>query len=275
MADLGSLSREPLLHFVLLALLIFLLWGLRPAEPGKHSIVLSEARIAALEARFGALHGRAPDAAEREGLLAAEIEEELLFREGKTLGLDRGDPIVRRRVVQKMRFLLEEGSEVSEPTAEELERWMEDRPERYAREQEFAITQAFISGDESDDPELDARALLEELRGGGDPAGRGHPFAHGQIFSYRSLADYASLFGASFARELANREPQRWGLLPSSFGWHAVRVDAIREGGSGSDDMLRARARQDWIDHERGRAAREAIDSLRGLYQIEGLGKSP
>ena len=41
------------------------------------------------------------------GLVDARVREEILYREALTLGLERGDAIVKRRLAQKMEFLAE------------------------------------------------------------------------------------------------------------------------------------------------------------------------
>ena len=48
---------------------------------------------------------RPPTRQEPTGLAADFVKEEILYREALTLGLDKGDLVVRQRMRQKMEFL--------------------------------------------------------------------------------------------------------------------------------------------------------------------------
>ena len=94
--------REPLLHFLLLGALLFVLhraWqGLQPSD---RLIVITPALHADLERELAVELGRAPDAAELAAALETWKSEEVLFREGVRLGLDDDDPLVRRRSARR------------------------------------------------------------------------------------------------------------------------------------------------------------------------------
>ena len=116
---LARVLREPILHFLLLGALLHLAgrWWFRPA-------VVREARIEvpAAEARrwrevWAMQWHRPPGPEELQSLLNDYVREEVLVREAIAMGLDRGDDIVRRRLVQKMEFLAQ-GAPKEEGTGE-------------------------------------------------------------------------------------------------------------------------------------------------------------
>src|SRR5262245_33902180 len=116
---LRHLHREPLVHFLLLGGLLFALYllvdrgrGLAgAASPAPSAIEVTEGEVARLEDSFAQAASRAPSAAELDQLVRAFVREEALYREARALGLDRGDPVVRRRLVDKMAFLLRDGAD--------------------------------------------------------------------------------------------------------------------------------------------------------------------
>jgi len=59
---------------------------------------------------FLAETGRTPDASELRGLVDAEIDDEVLYREARARGIDRLDPVVQRRLVNDAAFVDEDGS---------------------------------------------------------------------------------------------------------------------------------------------------------------------
>ena len=53
-------------------------------------------------------------------LVSRLVEENLLAREARALGLDQNDTIVRRRLAQKLNFLVEDTSRIADPGEDEL-----------------------------------------------------------------------------------------------------------------------------------------------------------
>ena len=104
--SLRAWLREPLLHFVAVGLVLFIASELRQENPDTSRIVITAQREAQLAARHALQFGSPPSEGTLRRLVEQDIEEEILFRRGVALGLDRDDEIVRRRVVQKMQFLL-------------------------------------------------------------------------------------------------------------------------------------------------------------------------
>ncbi len=101
-------TREPLLHFFLLAIL--LLAAQSVAVPWfSQTHVANSVRVTAqqqrqLRDRWQRETGRASTAEEFQSLLHQYVNEQLLVREAQRLGLDRQDRVVRERLVKNMRF---------------------------------------------------------------------------------------------------------------------------------------------------------------------------
>jgi hypothetical protein len=107
---LKRLLREPLLHFLLLGGALSVLHGsiaegLRQASA---RVVVTAGEIDHLAITFARARQRPPTAPELEELIEARIREEVLYREALAIGLDRDDPVVRRRLQQKVEFLSED-----------------------------------------------------------------------------------------------------------------------------------------------------------------------
>ncbi len=103
--------REPLLHFLLIGAAIYALFGLlegdRYNKGGTGSeIVVTAGRIDSLRNQFTRARQRPPTDQELDGLIRNFIREEVFYREAVAMGLDRDDTVVRRRLRQKLEFLL-------------------------------------------------------------------------------------------------------------------------------------------------------------------------
>ena len=112
MEVLRRLLREPLLHFLAIGGLIFVLFtALAGPDPGPaDAIVIGPERIEQLAKGFQAVWRRPPTDDELLTLIDGFVREEIYYREALALGLDRNDTMVRRRLRQKMEFLSDSGA---------------------------------------------------------------------------------------------------------------------------------------------------------------------
>ena len=224
------LLREPLLHFLVLGAALFGLFSLVGNDdkaPAK--IIVSAPRVANLADGFARTWRRPPTEQELQVLIEDYIRDEIFYREGRALGLDRDDVVIRRRVRQKMEFLAEDAG-AAEPSDEQLAAYLASNPERFRTEDRLTFHQVFLSvtrrgkvldGDARQIAETLARAPLEV-----DTATIGDPFLLGEEFREMSQSDVARTFGEGFARQLSAVEGGRWqGPIPSSFGVHFVFIE--------------------------------------------------
>jgi hypothetical protein len=195
-----------------------LLFAVAPRARSPERIEVTSERLAALRAAEVARStGKTP--VERLGREVDQraIEDELLYREGVRLGLDRNDGIVRQRVVQKVLFLAEEMAGASQPADEAaLRAFFEQNRDRWAVGQRTRFSHVYQHGRE---------ALAAWARGsqeGSPPAGEPSPVPAEMDADRERIT--ASL-GAGFAEAIADAPLGRWsGPYPSAFGWHLVRV---------------------------------------------------
>ena len=76
-----------------------------PAQRARDPIVITAARIEEISDEYASTMGEPPTPQELAALIAREADDEMLYREALLLGLDRGDPAVEWRVIEKMEFL--------------------------------------------------------------------------------------------------------------------------------------------------------------------------
>jgi peptidyl-prolyl cis-trans isomerase C len=279
-AALVRVLREPLTHFFLLGALLFLLHAALqeksgPGAPAPRSRVvrLTGADLQTLRATHAASWKREPSAAELADLAASHLSEEILFREAASLGLDDGDEVVRRRLIEKMTVLSRPQAAAGEPSEAQLRAWYQAYRHRFRQPARLGFEQIFF------DPKLrkDARAVatsaLAGLVGRGPaepaPAGLGDSFALPSRMSDRTDTQVAHLFGPAFAQALLAAPVGTWsGPVASNFGLHLVRVDRRDPERVPSFEEARRHVRADWITTET-RGLRAAAESLLPRYRIE------
>ena len=150
-----GLLREPLFLFLVLGALLFGLYTLindQPQEPDTAMrIQVTAANIDQLRAGWQRQMGRPPHPEEFQGLIDNFIREEVLVREALALGLDRDDAIVRRRLVQKMDFLVEDLALLNEPTEADVRDYFQQHPDLYRLPPRISFTHIYFSRDRRGD----------------------------------------------------------------------------------------------------------------------------
>jgi hypothetical protein len=256
--------REPVWQFLALGAALFLLHRLVRPSPRERIEVPAEV-VAGLVQDHVRRTGARPTPAEREGLVRRYIDDEVLYRTALAEGLDRGDVIVRRRLIQKMEFVTESALEVPEPTEAALAAHVEQHQSRYALPARLSLVQVFVRRERA----AEAAALLARLEQGAAPEDLGDPFLHGQRFSAQTEEQLAGRFGAGLAARLFALPAGRWaGPLPSPHGLHLVRVTERQEGRPARLPEVRERAREDWLKDQRARLGQAALARLRERFEV-------
>jgi hypothetical protein len=262
--------REPLVHFALLGSALFALHGaVAPAAPSSR-IVVTTAVQRGFQQEHLRRHGRLPTAEETRALVDRYVDTEVMLREALALGLDRGDIIVRRRLVQKMEFLNQGTEPLPPPTDAALRAFLDAHAERYQLASRLSLEHVFVSNQAHP---RDAAAVATELRvrieAGEDPERLGEPFLRGRVLKAQSEGELAGVFGPAFADAAFALAPDVWsGPIASSFGQHLVRVFDRTGGRPATVDEARRELTRDWEEEQRAAAARTALARLRARYDI-------
>lgn len=272
-----DLSRQPLVHFVVLGLAVAAavgwLWD-RDDDRADTTIRVSAADISRMEAEWQARWNRAPTTAELDGLIKARIREEVLYREALAIGLDEDDVIIRRVLGQKLERMVKDLVELSlAPADEDLEAYFAEHAERYRRPSLITFTHVFVDPDKREEQTIpDAEEILERLRSLERPTegidGLGDRFMLQAYYPEKDEQRIASLFGRPFARSLFELPPGAWhGPVLSGYGTHLVYVVDRTESPLPDLGEVRNRVTQDWIDDNREQITDRYYADLLARYE--------
>ena len=216
-----TLLKDPLVLFLALGMVIFWIAAAGAGGDSDSLIEVGQPDLVRLNDQWQAQMGRPPTPEELNGLVEQYIQEEVYFREAQRLSLDEGDIIVRRRLVQKLRFLTEDIATGQPPSTADLRAYFDANAERYRQPERYSFSHRYFSTDRREDAHADAAAALI------DPGIAGDPFMLQRSYAARSAQQIGNLFGTAFAEQLAALEPdKRWqGPIRSAYGWHLVQLD--------------------------------------------------
>lgn len=267
-----TLIREPLVHFVLAGLVLFLAGEVHHSRIDARRIVVAPERVAHLADRYELQFGEQPDAQTLAQLVESDVEEEMLFRRGLALQLDKDDEIVRRRIVQKMRFLLEDVSAPSEPSEAELSSYYQTHAARYADPVRVTFSHVYFSGDGDEQAarQRASRALDLLVSGKRTASELGDPFPDRYHFSAFEPEQLYRLFGRTeFSAAALSSPTGRWvGPYRSAYGWHLVHVDARSEAQPLQLATVRDRVRTDYLLDAQARTNASAFEALEREFAV-------
>jgi len=264
--------REPLLHFLVLGGALFAFQALREGPgPSEDRIVVSAGQIEHLATVFARTWMRPPTAPELEGLVREHILEEAATREALSMGLDRDDTILRRRLRQKLEFLAEDLVSQGEPNEEDLAAFLRDHPDAFRREARLSFQQVYLSRDRRGEAvERDARALLERLsEDPADPADLGDPSLLPAEIEDASRGEVDRVFGEGFGAALETLALERWsGPIPSAYGLHLVRVRSREPARMPDLAEIRDAVKAEWIAERRRAALEDFYARVLSRYEV-------
>jgi hypothetical protein len=228
MRSLSWFLREPLVHFVIIGVLIFVLFmGLNDPPPDQgpgNTIIVELELIEQLTASFQAVWLRAPNEDERRALIDNFVREEIYYREALTLGLDRNDAMVRRRLQQKMEFLTDSGADLLEPVAGELEAHLLANPQTFGRPPLLAFEQIYL-GATADSQSVERSLLALQSDPATDHTTLGERTLLPAVLSLSPSVAIDGVFGLGFFEQVAELPPTLWaGPVESSYGLHLIRI---------------------------------------------------
>ena len=224
----------------------------------------------------------AMDNSELKTLTDDYVRGEVLYREALALDLDRNDPIIRRRLMQKIDYLAQGFYDEIEPLTEnDLTSFYEAHKEDYRQPASATFTHVFLSNDkrESAQSKAEAESLLAVINNRRVPfekAGRyGERFLYNRNYVNRDSQEIASHFGQLFEQKLFDLRPAlpmtdaQWqGPLSSNYGWHLVlltkKVESFVPALAEISGVVLADAQR----QQQSERKRLAVDALRAKYQI-------
>ncbi len=268
--------REPLVHFLLIGAALFLLFEWRGGGAGDRRIVITRGQVEHLAQSFEVVWLRPPADEELRGLVDDYVREEVAIREAIAMGLDRDDTVIRRRLRQKLEFLVEDSLESHPPTDEDLSFWLEKHAESFRGEPRISFRQVYVSRDRrGESAEAFALEVLDDLTRAGaglslaSIEALGDPLMLPHEVSLSSRSDVGRMFGEDFAAKVLALPPGRWsGPVESGYGLHLVFVSELAEGRLPALSDARDAVERDFLAARRKAELDARYERLLSKYEV-------
>jgi hypothetical protein len=255
--------REPLLHFVVLGGLLFALdYAVTKNVDDPNRIVVSAEVSRDAIQTFEAARGRKPNPEELAALQRVWLDNEVLYREGLALGVDKGDTAIRERVIFKALSVVDSGVKLPPADDQTLRAWFEKHRDKYDEPARYDFEEAALSGIAT---EAAVREFVTALNGGTP----GDAKAGLRVFKARPRPTLVQSYGEEFTRALESAKPGEWAAMNTRDGWRAVRLNAAIPPKPAVFEILRGPLLHDWKDAEASEQRSAAVRTLAKKYTVE------
>jgi PPIC-type PPIASE domain len=261
--SLPGWTREPLLHFVILGALLFAVDHFVVAsKDDPHTIVMDASVDEEATRLFKGSQGRAPDADELRALRQTWLDNEVLYREGLALEVDKGDPAIRDRVIFKALSMIDANVSVPHADDKTLRAWFDSHRNKYDEPAIYDFREAVLTGDTS---ESAVRTFVDQLNTG---AG-GEVQAGLRVYKGRPLSNLTQSFGPDFAKALEEIPAGQWRAVHARDGWHAISFESSTPAKPAKFEALRGVVLHDWIDATAAEQRTSAVRALQKKYTVK------
>lgn len=261
--------REPLLHFLLIGAVLFAVdtWvASRTADPRVITIDAAVDREAINV--FKSARGRDPNEEELFALRRVWLDNEVLYREGLALEMDRGDPMIKDRVIFKALAMINAGLTLPQIDDTVLRAWFEKNRSRYDAPERYDFEEAVLAGDSGEEA---ARAFAVALNAGAP----GDSKAGLRVFKDRPRNNIVQSYGEDAAKSLAALAPGQWAAVAQRDGWRVLRLVALNAAQPASYEELRGIALQDWKDTVMSEQRSAAVREMARKYTVRTAPAKP
>jgi hypothetical protein len=260
---LAKLVREPLLHFSLVAVLLFAVdhaWN--SSKDDRKTITVSAVTQKEARETFRASMKREPSESDMKTLINRWLDNEILYREGLALGLDRGDPSIRERVIFKSLSVIQSGTTLPAIKDQDLRQWFEANRERYDTPARFDFLEAVPTGDEQGS---DLQGLVDTLNGKSKASAESSL----RVFKQRPRPNLVTSYGEAFTKALEGAPKSTWIVLTSLAGKHVVQLETIEAGEAADFSQIKLTALKDWREQTLSKMTTDTVRNLGKKFLIK------
>lgn len=276
---MSRLLRDPLIHFLLLGALLFVLHGILNQQEENtegYDIVLTDSDVERLVQAYQRNWNSLPDSLTLQNLMAAEVKAEIFYREALRMNLDHNDEIIRRRLKQKYEFLVKDLTTPQNVTEEILRQFYTENPSKYKNTPTITFHQFYFHPDKRKNPSEDAENAWQKIKDkdietvGKQKIGDGF-----HLQSYHAAKDIDQVrqsFGQEFATalfEAATGKKETW-LAPisSGFGVHLVFLEELEVSELMPFEEVKDKVAEDWKLAQQTDYQEQLYQNLQQKYQV-------
>lgn len=253
-----STVTQPISQFFIIAAVLYtaIYWSGKLSSD-EYKVRISDQLANDLYLQYKSEHGLEPGEDTFRKYLYNWVQEEILFREAKAMGLDIGDDMIRQRLVRKFKDVLFGEISTSGWDEEDLQNWFNENRSLFDIPPLFDIEE--IALDKST-----YQAQFESIVSGESTA----TGLKTRKFYRRPPANINQLFGKETINTLEKQDRGGWVLIKNAENLHAVRITKIIASQQSKFEDVRVRASQIYQDQLRKEQLDVRLSDIAAKYEI-------
>jgi len=256
-------TREPLVHFLLIGALLFALdYAIAGRRDDPRTIVVPEGVDHQAREIFRTSRGREPDAEELYALRRVWLDNEVLYREGLAMGVDKGDAAIRERVIFKALSVVDSNVKLPQYDDATLREYFTRNRAKYDEPARYDFEEAVLAGEVTEGAARDFADALDRGLPGDARAGL-------RVFKGRPHGNLVQSYGPEFASALETAAPGQWRVYRAGDAWRVMRLSAIAAAKPANYEALRGVVLQDWTDAVLADQRSAAVKALAKKYTVQ------
>lgn len=256
-----KLMREPMVHFFVIALIIFAAYAIAQSGNENH-LEIDQREIDARIFMQELSRGEELSLEQRELVTALYIEEQILVREALSMELDN-DERIHDVLAQKMRHVL--SGSIIQPTDDELQEYYEENSSRFETPASLTLDELVF-----DSRDALADSIIDSLRQNADTDTL-LSMSQGTVAPLPNVnsLDLANIFDQEFADRILAADLDQWeGPYVSNRGQHWLRIVERRPTNIPALEEIADLVRLEWITAEEETRLQQEVDKLWDEYTI-------
>ncbi len=286
-----TLIKDPLLHFLLAGTLIFVVLDTLPGGNNKAVIRFDEQQL--MQRYASARRITDPEllkliwhnlsSEERQWFTDTQVQQEVLYREAKKMGLDVDDNVMRAHLINKIRFLLDDlASTTNQPSDAQIREYFENNKNDYQIPPQISFSHIFVRVENNNWQKSDskARQLLNDAKNqqwqANDSLGKGDNFPYHKHYVNKTEQFISGHFGRVFASQLFSKsfdtdnEIDSWtGPFRSAYGSHILYITSRKKNQIPQLNTIKNRVINDYMRFNAKQKTQLEIDRLTQNYHIK------
>lgn len=275
--------KEPLVHFLLAGFCFFILY--RQCGPPSNDLNFIKVDQGAImdymqyqsntfnkevfQAQFLDLSNT-----EKENLAYQLVRDEVLYRKAIVLALDKNDYVIKRRIIQKMEFLLDDFDATKINVVEDsLIAFYNRNQKRYFSPAYISFSHIYFKGEEAQRRALDfLRDIENKTLTVDESLPMGDRFMYQRNYIEKNEDFVASQFGKAFADRIfaLPLEKAVWlGPIKSDHGYHLVRMIDRSEPSIKKLEEIHPLVKEDYLLYLKGLYNEQKIEDLKKEFKVE------
>ena len=269
MNTLKKIFKEPFLLFFLLGSIIYIIYSKSTDYIDKKNkqIFISTAQIGLMEEVFRKTWNRNPTEDELNAQIENLVMDEVFFKEAVSMGLDKTDLAIKRRLRQVLELMLDDYATIY-PTENQLREYLKANPDKFLRDPQISFRHVYFPIENKEG----AIKLLSDLQHGRSVDEDSTPglLLIPSQFEIERKQEVEKLFGDIFTQTLFELEIGSWqGLVESAYGWHLVKVSEKIEYGVPDLDAIWDVVEREWSVERKKEMKVMQYQAMRDQYEIE------